>query len=171
MRFVHNYQLQAPNFRPQKKCHHCTHLQIAAQSHASPGSPPDQHCCAPQHPASRPRPERGRPITSTPIQERSSAIPPTRAKQARRSQRLKNPIHHQSNPLPQRPSESPTPIECRPICNYFTMASIVRPSLLRQTAMASRWAAGPSSKLMGVAAFHNTARRAALIPPPPRESD
>ncbi|KAH6900392.1 CybS-domain-containing protein [Thelonectria olida] len=48
------------------------------------------------------------------------------------------------------------------------MASIVRPSLLRQTALASRWAAGPSSKLMGVAAFHNTARRTALIPPGPQ---
>ncbi|KAI5467447.1 succinate dehydrogenase cytochrome b small subunit [Mariannaea sp. PMI_226] len=56
------------------------------------------------------------------------------------------------------------------------MASIVRPSLLRQTALASRWAAAPAtltkpsfqSKVMGVAAFHNTARRTALISPGPQ---
>ncbi|KPM37399.1 hypothetical protein AK830_g9158 [Neonectria ditissima] len=61
------------------------------------------------------------------------------------------------------------------------MASIARSSLLRQTALASRWAAGPSaatrstfvkpsfqSQLMGVAAFHNTVRRSAILPPGPQ---
>ncbi|KAL2675338.1 hypothetical protein Neosp_011522 [[Neocosmospora] mangrovei] len=55
------------------------------------------------------------------------------------------------------------------------MASIVRPSLLRQTALASRWAAAPSvatrgalMKPMGVAAFHNSARRSAILPPGPQ---
>ena len=55
---------------------------------------------------------------------------------------------------------------------FITMASIVRPSLLRQTALASRWAAAPSimrPSVMGVAAFHNSTRRAAIIPPGPRE--
>ncbi|KAF5022330.1 hypothetical protein F66182_5617 [Fusarium sp. NRRL 66182] len=58
------------------------------------------------------------------------------------------------------------------------MASIARSSLLRQTAMASRWAAVPSTRsaLMpsirtqakGVAAFHNTTRRSAILPPGPQ---
>ncbi|CAM1504455.1 Fc.00g020460.m01.CDS01 [Cosmosporella sp. VM-42] len=58
------------------------------------------------------------------------------------------------------------------------MASIVRPSLLRQTALASRWAAAPSvamrpaflkpNVVMGVAAFHNSSRRSALLPPGPQ---
>ncbi|KAM5355356.1 hypothetical protein ACJ41O_002002 [Fusarium nematophilum] len=61
------------------------------------------------------------------------------------------------------------------------MASIMRPSLLRQTALASRWAAAPSaatrgvfmkpsfrSQVMGVAAFHNSTRRSAILPPGPQ---
>ncbi|KAF5252984.1 hypothetical protein FANTH_2071 [Fusarium anthophilum] len=60
------------------------------------------------------------------------------------------------------------------------MASIARSSLLRQTAMASRLAAVPAtrstfmpmssirSQLKGVAAFHNTARRSAILPPGPQ---
>ncbi|EMT61310.1 CybS-domain-containing protein [Fusarium oxysporum II5] len=60
------------------------------------------------------------------------------------------------------------------------MASIARSSLLRQTAMASRLAAVPAtrttfmpmpsirSQLKDVAAFHNTARRSAILPPGPQ---
>ncbi|KAF4980163.1 hypothetical protein FZEAL_3782 [Fusarium zealandicum] len=56
------------------------------------------------------------------------------------------------------------------------MASVVRPSLLRQTALASRWAAAPSvatrsafvKSSMGVAAFHNSPRRTAILPPGPQ---
>ncbi|WZH40469.1 CybS-domain-containing protein [Fusarium acuminatum] len=57
------------------------------------------------------------------------------------------------------------------------MASIARSSLLRQTAMASRLAAAPATRsafmpsirtqLKGVAAFHNTTRRSAILPPGP----
>ncbi|KAF7548980.1 hypothetical protein G7046_g8490 [Stylonectria norvegica] len=58
------------------------------------------------------------------------------------------------------------------------MASIVRSSMLRQTAMASRLAAAPSiaarcafvkpNVVMGVAAFHNSGKRSAFLPPGPQ---
>ncbi|KAI1068033.1 hypothetical protein LB507_004513 [Fusarium sp. FIESC RH6] len=60
------------------------------------------------------------------------------------------------------------------------MASIARSSLLRQTAMASRLAtaAAPATRsafmpsirtqVKGVTAFHNTARRSAILPPGPQ---
>ncbi|KND91123.1 Succinate dehydrogenase [ubiquinone] cytochrome b small subunit, mitochondrial [Tolypocladium ophioglossoides CBS 100239] len=53
------------------------------------------------------------------------------------------------------------------------MASIVRPSLLRQTALASRCAARNAfakQPALPVAALHSSSRRSAILPPGPRET-
>ena len=87
--------------------------------------------------------------------------------------------HHHHHFQDQLAALHPLPIRVPGRLDLFTMASIARSTLLRQSALAARSVSTRSafaqpafqSNVMKVAAFHSSSKRSAILPEGPRKDD